>query len=84
MTVSGLSSGGFFAHQFHIAYSELVAGAGIVAGGPTGASRRSPTPTGPSPRSTGCRPRSSACTHYWGDRFWGLRPSPPDASDSVA
>src|SRR3546814_2874307 len=36
VTVSGLSSGGFFAHQFHIAYSELVQGAGIIAGGPFG------------------------------------------------
>lgn len=34
VTVSGLSSGGFFAHQFHVAYSSLVQGAGIVAGGP--------------------------------------------------
>jgi hypothetical protein len=34
ITVSGLSSGGFFAHQFHIAYSKLVNGSGILAGGP--------------------------------------------------
>jgi hypothetical protein len=34
ITVSGLSSGAFFAHQFHVAYSSLVKGAGIVAGGP--------------------------------------------------
>ena len=32
----GLSSGGFFAHQFHIAHSALVTGAGIIAGGPYG------------------------------------------------
>jgi poly(3-hydroxybutyrate) depolymerase len=33
-TVSGLSSGGFMAHQFHIAFSGTVRGAGVVAGGP--------------------------------------------------
>jgi hypothetical protein len=36
ITVSGISSGGFFAHQFHVAFSSLVKGAGIVAGGPFG------------------------------------------------
>ncbi len=36
ITVSGLSSGGFFAHQFHVAFSRLVKGAGIIAGGPFG------------------------------------------------
>jgi poly(3-hydroxybutyrate) depolymerase len=36
ITVSGLSSGGFFAHQFHIAVSSLVHGVGIIAGGPFG------------------------------------------------
>ena len=34
VTVSGLSSGAFFAHQMHIAHSGLIAGAGLVAGGP--------------------------------------------------
>src|SRR5215212_3823175 len=34
ITVSGLSSGGFMAHQFHIAFSNLVTGAGVIAGGP--------------------------------------------------
>lgn len=33
-TVSGLSAGGFFAHQFHVAFSSKVSGAAIVAGGP--------------------------------------------------
>ena len=33
-TVSGLSSGGFMAAQFAVAYSATVAGAGIIAGGP--------------------------------------------------
>lgn len=34
VTVSGLSSGAYMAGQFHVAFSELVDGAGIVAGGP--------------------------------------------------
>jgi poly(3-hydroxybutyrate) depolymerase len=34
ISVSGISSGGFMAHQFHVAHSEHVMGAGIVAGGP--------------------------------------------------
>ena len=33
-TVSGLSSGGYMAVQFHVAYSSLVKGAGILAAGP--------------------------------------------------
>eukprot|EP00117_Sycon_ciliatum_P004428 scpid97007/ scgid0519/ len=33
-TVSGLSAGGFFAVQYHVAFSSQVIGAGIVAGGP--------------------------------------------------
>jgi hypothetical protein len=34
ISVSGISSGGFMAHQFHVAHSDHVMGAGIVAGGP--------------------------------------------------
>jgi len=34
LTISGLSSGGFMAVQFHVAHSALVRGAGILAGGP--------------------------------------------------
>jgi len=34
VTVSGMSSGGYMAVQFHVAYSELVAGAGVLAAGP--------------------------------------------------
>ncbi|WP_207061576.1 poly(3-hydroxybutyrate) depolymerase [Motiliproteus sp. SC1-56] len=33
-TVSGLSSGGYMASQFHVAYSATISGAGIIAGGP--------------------------------------------------
>eukprot|EP00762_Andalucia_godoyi_P006607 ANDGO_05077.mRNA.1 type-like protein len=34
VTVSGISAGAFSAVQFHVAYSKLVKGAGVVAGGP--------------------------------------------------
>lgn len=33
-TVSGLSSGAYMAHQVHVAYSDRVAGAALIAGGP--------------------------------------------------
>lgn len=33
-SVSGISSGGYMAQQFHIAYSDLLIGAGVIAGGP--------------------------------------------------
>lgn len=36
ISVSGLSAGGYMAGQFAVAYSKLVLGAGIVAGGPYG------------------------------------------------
>ena len=34
ITVSGFSSGGFFAVQFHVAYSKIIRGVGVIAGGP--------------------------------------------------
>ena len=34
VSVSGISSGGFMAHQFHVAHGDHLAGAGIIAGGP--------------------------------------------------
>jgi poly(3-hydroxybutyrate) depolymerase len=34
VTVSGLSSGGYMAVQFHVAYSALISGAGVLAAGP--------------------------------------------------
>jgi poly(3-hydroxybutyrate) depolymerase len=43
VTVSGISSGGFFAHQFHVAYSELVTGAGVMAGGPYACAEQTPS-----------------------------------------
>jgi poly(3-hydroxybutyrate) depolymerase len=36
ITVSGISAGGQMAQQLHIAYSDLISGAGILAGGPFG------------------------------------------------
>jgi len=57
VTISGLSSGGFFAHQFHVAYSKLVKGAGIIAGGPYGCVET----VGPYP---GWVAASSICAHY--------------------
>lgn len=39
VTVSGLSSGGYMAGQFEVAYSASVSGAAILAGGPYGCSR---------------------------------------------
>ncbi len=39
LSVSGLSSGGFMAVQFSVAYSGSVVGAGIIAGGPYNCSR---------------------------------------------
>jgi poly(3-hydroxybutyrate) depolymerase len=34
ISVSGISSGGYMAQQFHVAFSKAVMGAGIIAGGP--------------------------------------------------
>lgn len=84
VTVSGLSSGGFFAHQFHVAHSALVAGAGIVAGGPYGCVETITNPHWPHPALDWFSAALVACTHYSGDRFWGLRPDPPRAEDSLA
>ena len=41
ITVSGFSSGGFFAVQFHVAYSGIIRGAGVIAGGPFWCARNS-------------------------------------------
>src|SRR5215213_196433 len=85
ITVSGLSSGGFMAHQFHVAFSKLVTGAGIIAGGPFGCVETISNPyswfwTVPLDRVSAA---TLACSHYLGDRYFGLRPSPPKAEDSV-
>lgn len=41
-TVSGLSSGAFMAHQLHIAHSDVIQGAAILAGGPYYCAQGSP------------------------------------------
>jgi len=41
LTVSGLSSGGYMAVQFHLAFSDLVDGAGVIAAGPWGCAQNS-------------------------------------------
>jgi predicted peptidase len=85
VTVSGLSSGGFFAHQFHVAFSSLVKGAGLLAGGPYGCVEAIPNPWLPFWSVSLDRVSAAvvACTHYYGDRYYGLRPSPPNAEDSL-
>jgi poly(3-hydroxybutyrate) depolymerase len=83
ITVSGLSSGGFFAHQFHVAYSKLVNGAGIIAGGPYGCVESVPNPFWPWWSLDRLSAALVACTHFSGDRFYGLRPSAPKAQDSI-
>jgi hypothetical protein len=85
ITVSGLSSGGFFAHQFHVAFSSLVKGAGIIAGGPYGCVESIPNPLIPfwPTRLDRVSAAVVACTHYFGDRYYGFRPSLPTAEDSV-
>src|SRR3982750_4411765 len=85
ITVSGLSSGGFMAHQFHVAHSKLVTGAGIIAGGPFRCVETISNPyswvwTMPLDRVSAA---TLACSHYFGDRYYGLRPSPPKAEQSV-
>jgi len=85
ITVSGISSGGFFAHQFHVAYSKLVNGAGIIAGGPFACVENVPNPyyvfwTVPLDRVSAA---TVACTHYFGSSYFGLRPSTPRAESSL-
>ena len=84
VTVSGLSSGGFFAHQFHVANSGLVNGAGILAGGPYACTEIIPNPFWPSWRLDPLSAALVGCTHYYGSWFWGLRPRPPSAGDAAA
>jgi hypothetical protein len=81
VTVSGLSSGGFFAHQFHVAFSRTVAGAAILAGGPYGCVEVIDNPFWPFWKLDSTSAAVVACTHYLGSRYWGLRPNPPDAEE---
>ena len=77
VTVSGLSSGGFFAHQFHIAFSSKVSGAAVLAGGPYGCVEVIRNPFLPFRKLDNLSAAMVACTHALGDRFWGLRPRAP-------
>ena len=81
VTVSGLSSGGFFAHQFHVAHSDLVTGAGILAGGPYGCVETIPNPYWPYAPLDRLSAALVACTHYAGDR---LPPPCPAAGGGLA
>lgn len=82
VTVSGLSSGGFFAHQFHIAFSTMVTGAAVLAGGPYGCADVIKNPFWPFWKLDRTSAAVVACTNYLGDHFWGLRPRPPTAADA--
>ena len=84
VTVSGLSSGGFFAHQFHVTFSSLVQGAAIIGGGPYGCVERIPNPYWPFASLDRVSAAVVACTHYYGNRFYGLRPARPRVEDSLA
>jgi poly(3-hydroxybutyrate) depolymerase len=92
ITVSGISSGAFFAHQFHVAYSGLVKGAGLVAGGPYACADDVGSVTPPNPLEVALVPRRvvaslAVCTHFATDDFrnggWQF-PAKPNASDSRA
>ena len=91
VTVSGISSGAFFAHQFHVAYSSLVTGAGIVAGGPYGCADQEDSITPPfgNPFIVAFIPRRvvaslAVCTHFGRSDLkqagWKF-PDKPDAND---
>lgn len=87
VTVSGLSSGAFFAHQFHVAHSKLVVGAGLLAGGPYGCVETISNPYWRLAGVTAALDRFSAalvgCSHIVGGRYFGLRVDAPRAEDSV-
>ncbi len=90
VTVSGISSGAFFAHQFHVAFSGLVKGAGLVAGGPYGCADDADSIKPPNPFETALIPRRvvaslAVCTHFATDDFrrsgWRF-PDKPNAHNS--
>lgn len=92
ITVSGISSGAFFAHQFHVAYSSLVKGVGMVAGGPYGCADNEDSIKPPNPFEVALIPRRvvaslTVCTHFSTDDFkrggWKF-PDKASADDSRA
>src|SRR5687768_7614087 len=83
-TVSGLSSGAYMAGQFQVAYSKLVVGAGIVAGGPYGCARTPGTELNPFfsvvVQLNQARALNQCMTYGWS--FLGLGvPDPADLAD---
>ena len=92
VTVSGISAGAFFAHQFHVAYSGLVKGAGLIAGGPYACAEQVDAIDPPfgNPLILGLIPRRvvaalAVCTHFARSDFkqagWNF-PAKPDPNDS--
>src|SRR5215217_4360237 len=92
VTVSGISAGAFFAHQFHVAYSGLVKGAGLVAGGPYACAEQVDAIDPPfgNPLILGLIPRRivaalAVCTHFARSDFkqagWNF-PAKPDPNES--
>ena len=63
-TVSGLSSGGFFSSQFHVAFSGNVTGAAVIAGGPYYCAQGSVTHAETACMSTPALIDISACEKY--------------------
>lgn len=90
VTVSGLSSGAFFANQMHVAYSGLIDGAGLIAGGPYDCAGQTASPwwlnLQPNARAIVA---VSVCTRVARDAFdswttwWGPLPEAPDVDLSV-
>ena len=90
ITVSGISSGAFFAHQFHVAYSGLVKGAGMVAGGLYACAEQVDGVVPPFGNPFTGIPKSvvaslAVCTRFGRDGFaqllWSF-PNKPDAAES--
>jgi len=90
VTVSGISSGAFFAHQFHVAYSGLVTGAGMVAGGLYACAEQVDRIVPPFGNPFTSIPKSvvaslAVCTRFGRDSFaqllWSF-PEKPDAAES--
>lgn len=75
VTVSGISSGGFFAHQFHIAYSDLIDGAGVIAGGPYACADQIPNAFALLPFAS-VVVATSTCSHIARTPFSLLSPAP--------
>ena len=88
VTVSGLSSGGFFAHQFHVTHSSLVKGAGIAAGGPYACAEGAPLWLRFYPNAT-LTYALTVCSHIWRAKypmlaFWlPAAPDPQGSADTI-